>query len=120
MSRVSTKELNRTGSKSLPESKIDFLEVDPEAFRSSVERHQDRILRPIIKPLSSSESKVFSESKKPTLKNERPKRQRRHKTDSSFIKLEAGSLPIEEGRSASSKKLLALRLPNGIELEFWS
>ncbi len=48
MSRVSSKQNNMTGAKPLSKSNMDFLEVDPEVFRSSVEKHQERMLRPAL------------------------------------------------------------------------
>ena len=120
MSRISSKQNNMTGAKPLPKSSMDFLEVDPEVFLSTVEKHQERILRPPLKPPPAPDSEELSRSKKAKNRNERPRRRRRRKQPSSFIKLRAGTIPMEKGPSITAKKLLALRLPNGIELEFWS
>lgn len=119
MSRTSRKQSPMTGPQSFPKGKMDGLEVDPNLFRSSIEKYQDGVLRPIY-PLPPEPKKEPLSGARTAKGAAGRSRNRPRKQTSSFIKFKAGTLPVENKEPGSAKKILALRLPNGIELEFWS
>jgi len=68
------------------------------------------------KPLTV-EPDVFPTTKEPKSKQKRPKRRKYKKR--SFIKLSSDYLNRSCSSTGTDRKILSLRLSNGIELEFW-
>lgn len=89
-----SKEHPKSKRKILPPSpELETLTIDPDIFESTVKRSTHDHL------------------------NELPRKRRRRKR-TSFIKVKGTDIQSE--MKSGSRKLLGLKLPNGIEIEFWS
>jgi len=120
MSSATIKRSRVTDQQSSSNSSKDRSPIDPNVFRADIERHQMKIHQG--RPLRG-QTNSMGESPGQTIPKQKDssKRQKRRKTHS-FIKIKAGEINSEHKHSPvnQSKRILALKLPNGIELEFWS
>jgi len=120
MSSATPNRSKATDQKISSSSSKDRSPIDPNVFRADIERHQMKIhqglhLRRQLSSLGESSEPTKPKKKDPS---KRQKRKKRH----SFIKIKAGEINSEHKHSPvnQSKRILVLKLPNGIELEFWS
>lgn len=120
MSSAAPKKSRDTEKQTLSNNSRNRAPIDASTFRADIERHQMKIHQG--RPLRGQTPLMVDASEPISPKRSAPSKPRKRRGANSFIKIKSEELSSESERLQGnhSKRILALKLPNGIELEFWS